>query len=264
MPLRLRILLIIAVSCLLSLLFFSIFWLASQSFILSVQLLTFYVITAGYFLFVYVPRFDPTGLTLWRLKTKHKLIALTFDDGPSLYTKEVLEIMAKYKIKATFFFLGENAQRHPDIVAQTRTMGHAIGSHGFSHHKMHRLNEAEISREFTMSAAILAPIAKVRNHALLRLPHGFKSITLMRCIRKYGYQLIAWTSGVWDSERPIPAVLVRRLQKALKPGAIILLHDGDGINPDLDRSSTVTALSEFIPFAQHSGYKFVTIPELFA
>ncbi len=219
---------------------------------------------AAYLAFVYEPRFDPTGSTLWRRRTRERVAALTFDDGPSPHTREILSVLAQHGVRATFFFLGENATRHPDLVARARAEGHAIGNHGHSHRKLHRLGPREIDGELQSAARVLGPLSELRGRALARVPHGFKSLTVLSRLRALGYQLVAWTAGVWDSDRPGAGAIVARLERALAPGAVLLLHDGDGLRPDPDRAQTVAALAAFLPAAAAAGYRFVTIPELFA
>lgn len=264
MPMRLRLILAVigaGVACVVLALAVIV---AQLSLLFLVLLLALLLAVGGYLLFVFVPRFDPTGSTLWRGPKHERLVALTFDDGPSPHTTEILALLAKYHAVATFFALGVNAERHPDLVAALHAQGHAVGNHGYSHRKMHRLGAAEIDRELLDADALLTPVAQLRGRSLVRLPHGFKSLTVLRRLRALGFQLVAWTSGVWDSDRPDVATLVARLRRALRPGAIVLLHDGDGVSPTPDRAQTVAALAQFIPLAQRAGYRFVTLAELFS
>lgn len=218
---------------------------------------------AGSLLFVFEPRFDPTGNTLWRRRTTERIAALTFDDGPSPHTAAILDTLATHHVRATFFFLGDNARRHPELVARARAAGHAIGNHGLSHRKLHRVGVADIDRELRGAEPMLGPLAQVRGKPLLRVPHGFKSPRLVRRANELGYQLVAWTAGVWDSDRPGADVIAARLRRALAPGAVLLLHDGDGCVAEPDRSQTAQALASFLDDASRRGYRLVTLPELF-
>jgi peptidoglycan/xylan/chitin deacetylase (PgdA/CDA1 family) len=220
--------------------------------------------SGAFVLFVFEPRFDPTGSTLWRRRTAERIAALTFDDGPSPHTAAILDALAAHRVRATFFFLGDNARRHPELVERARAAGHAVGSHGLSHRKLHRAGVADIDRELRDAEPLLGPLATVHGRPLLRVPHGFKSLRLVRRVNELGYQLVAWTAGVWDSDRPGADVIAARLRRALAPGAVLLLHDGDGCVADPDRAQTAQALESFLEDAARRGYRLVTLPELFA
>ncbi len=212
--------------------------------------------------FVYLPAFDPFGMTLVRVAMPGNRVALSFDDGPSAHTEAVLDLLATHQAKATFFFLGQKANARPELVARARNEGHALGNHGFSHRKLHRLNAAEIRAELEAGATAIGELATVRGRRLLRAPHGFKSLTLIKILKQQGYWLTAWSAGVWDSDCPGAEVIAKRALKVLKPGCILLLHDGAGAT-DADRSQTVVALTTILEAGKQRGYQFVTLPELF-
>ena len=229
----------------------------------SAGVVVFLVAAGAYVLYVYYPPFDPAGQTVWRGDRKGALVAITFDDGPGNDTAAILDVLARKGVAATFFFLGENAGRHPDLVARARAEGHAVGNHGTTHVKMHRLGVAAIERELRGGEGALGAIATLGGRKILRVPHGFKSITLARTARRLGYTLVAWTAGVWDSDRPGAEVIASRAAAAIGPGCILLLHDGDGTKPAADRSQTAAALPAIIDHGLQAGYRFVTIPQLF-
>ncbi|MBI5527378.1 MAG: polysaccharide deacetylase family protein [Deltaproteobacteria bacterium] len=216
-----------------------------------------------YALFVYYPKFDPTGSTAWQGGRQDRRIAITFDDGPGPDTAAILDVLKTKGVKATFFFLGANAARLPDPVRRARDEGHAVGNHGFSHAKMHRMTGGVVEREVLSAEDAIGEISTAAGRKILRAPHGFKSLTLVCTLRRLGYTLVAWTAGVWDSDRPGAAVIVKRVKAAVRPGCILLLHDGDGTRPDADRSQTAAALKEIVDFCLSGGYKFATIPEIF-
>lgn len=222
------------------------------------------ILVALYVLFVYQPKFDPTTLTRWRGPSTGGLIALTFDDGPGPDTGRILDVLKSRGVAATFFCLGENAMRHPGLVARERAEGHAVGNHGLTHAKLHRLSGGTIEKEVLGGERSLGAIAQIGGKKIIRVPHGFKSFTLVRALDRLGYTLIAWTRGVWDSDRPGAGVIAARARAALRPGCILLLHDGDGVRPDADRSQTADALPAIIDYCLKAGYKFVTIPQLFS
>lgn len=220
------------------------------------------VVAVVYEIFVYYPKFDFTGTTRWRGPRHRKRVALTFDDGPTPFTGAILDVLAAKQAPATFFFLGENAKRHPELVTRARADGHAIGNHGASHRKMHRLTRCEIEGEIKLTELLLGDITRLNGRKILRVPHGFKSLALTRVARTLGYVLVGWTAGVWDSDRPGADVIVERAAAALAPGCILLLHDGDGVSAAVDRSQTAQALPAIIDSARQRGFEFVSLAEL--
>ncbi|MFA6033514.1 MAG: polysaccharide deacetylase family protein [Myxococcota bacterium] len=235
---------------------------ANISLLLPVCLIAASACAAVYATFVFYPKFDPTGTTVWKGPLGERTLALTFDDGPSEHTASVLDALASRGVRATFFFLSENASKLPGLVDRARSEGHAIGNHGSSHMKMHTMNAGQIEREIVGCEEVLGAISSGGGRKIMRVPHGFKSIALVRTARRLGYTLVGWTSGVWDSDRPGVKAIVQRSIEAVKPGCILLLHDGDGVRPDADRSQTAEALPRIIDYCLMHGYKFVTIPQI--
>lgn len=222
------------------------------------------ILAALYALFVYHPKFDPSTFTRWRGPKTGGMVALTFDDGPGPDTGRILDVLKEKGISATFFCLGENAMRHPGLVARAKAEGHAVGNHGLTHTKLHRVSEGTIVKEVLGGERSLGGVAQIGVKKIIRVPHGFKSFTLVRTLDRLGYTLIAWTHGVWDSDRPGADIIAARAIAVLRPGGILLLHDGDGARPDADRSQTAAALPAIIDYCLKAGYKFVTIPQLFS
>jgi peptidoglycan/xylan/chitin deacetylase (PgdA/CDA1 family) len=97
-----------------------------------------------------------------------------------------------------------------------------------------------------------------------RAPHGYRGPFVSRALAPYGYQVFGWTFGVWDSERPGPERIRRRVRERLRPGAIILLHDGDGYDPEGDRWDTAEALPDIIADTRSAGYRFESLTTLVA
>lgn len=177
------------------------------------------ILTALYALFVYHPKFDPTTLTRWRGPSAGGRIALTFDDGPGPDTEKVLDVLKERGVAATFFCLGENAMRHPGLVARAKAEGHAVGNHGLTHTKLHRVSGGTIEKEVLGGERSLGGVAQIGGKKIIRVPHGFKSFTLVRMLDRLGYTLVAWTRGVWDSDRPGADVIAARARAARPRGA---------------------------------------------
>jgi peptidoglycan/xylan/chitin deacetylase (PgdA/CDA1 family) len=185
--------------------------------------------------------------------------ALTFDDGPNgEHTRAVLAALEREGVTATFFLLGAAARREPELVREIVARGHVVGSHGMSHRKLTFLSAAAVRREVDEAAAALEAAGAPRPR-LFRAPHGFRSPFLGAALAAAGQRLCAWTTGVWDTDRPGAEVIAARAQQALRPGAVLLLHDG---GRGADRAQTAAALPAIVAAARARGLRLVTLPEL--
>lgn len=199
------------------------------------------------------------GLTIYqgKLKPNNKVIALTFDDGPGpKNTAQVLEILKKNNIKATFFMVGSMVKNFPQIAKQVADDGHVIGNHTW-HHWYRRMDVATAASEINRTADIIYQTTGVKT-TLFRPPGGFLHNGLVDYAKSQKYAVMMWSDESADSQRRGKAInLTKNVLKAVKPGAIVLMHDGGG-----NRSRTVQALPEIIDHLKKQGYRFVTIPEL--
>jgi peptidoglycan/xylan/chitin deacetylase (PgdA/CDA1 family) len=191
------------------------------------------------------------------------LVALTFDDGPSVYTPQILDTLAKYDIKATFFMIGRNVESRPDIARRIVAEGHAIGNHTYTHPLWGPAEPpAMFKKELDKTAIALQRATGVRP-VYFRPPHGWRSPWMMGLARRQGYTVVTWTVSP-DDWLSINAKTIRnRVLSKSCGGAIILLHDGLEVNQDPKRIETVIALPAIIASLKERGYHFVTIPELF-
>lgn len=155
-------------------------------------------------------------------------VALTFDDGPHPETTpRLLDLLARYGAKATFFVVGERAARYPDLVRRIRDHGHALGIHGLRHRTMVLQNAREIAQDLTEAKQILDDLSG-QNVRLVRPPYGFKTVTLGRVAARLGFALVAWSCDPRDYDEPGAPVLRARLAARLRPGDIVLLHERPG------------------------------------
>ena len=187
--------------------------------------------------------------------------ALTFDDGPSAETTpRILDTLKREGVRATFFVLGKHAERYPELIERIVREGHELGNHGYDHRILAFAGPAEIHQQLQRTDRIVrtagGPPVRV-----FRAPHGFRSPFVSRTARRLGYLTCAWSAGVFDTAKPGAAVIVQRSIRALKPGAVLLLHDADGWGDD-DRSQTAEALPAIIDAARHQGLSFVTMSEI--
>jgi peptidoglycan/xylan/chitin deacetylase (PgdA/CDA1 family) len=207
-----------------------------------------------------LPAFDPLGRIRWHLPTSadDKRCALTFDDGPSPATGAVLDILAAERVPATFFVLGVNVERHPEVVRRARDEGHAVGIHGMNHEKLAAATADAIEQQVSGVTRVLERLG-VTPAPVYRTPHGYKSRGVFEVARRHGLTLWAWSRGVWDTDRPQPSVLVKRATRVARSGMVLLLHDGRGQEPQPDVQPMLTALPQIIRELKHRGFTFVRV-----
>jgi peptidoglycan/xylan/chitin deacetylase (PgdA/CDA1 family) len=188
--------------------------------------------------------------------TQHKEVALTFDDGPGPYTPDILRILVREHVPATFFEVGLEEHYFHAATAQIVARGYPIGDHTESHLPMSQLKrKAQLAQLIEDSDAIGnygAPFPR-----MFRPPYGMWDDTTLTLLRKYSMLMVLWSVDTDDYERPGVKVILQRALRGLEPGAIILLHDAGG-----DRSQTVAALPRLIKAVRKRGYKLVTVPRL--
>jgi peptidoglycan/xylan/chitin deacetylase (PgdA/CDA1 family) len=200
------------------------------------------------------------GPALGKIDSDHKVVALTFDDGPNpKATPRILDTLAEKGVRATFFVLGSHAERWPELVRRISHEGHQLGNHGYFHRKLQFKSPFYVSRDIRLGIRAIkragAPAPRY-----FRAPHGFRSPWTTPIASSYGERTVGWSLGVWDSDRPGVDEIVRRTLEGVSPGSIVLLHDGDGYNPDGDRMQTAAALPSIIDRLKDQGYEFKTLP----
>lgn len=190
------------------------------------------------------------------LASGEKVVALTFDDGPApTYTEQVLDILKREDVKATFFVIGQMFQAFPAIGQRVANEGHVLANHTWSH-RYHRHAPAAAASEIERTAAIIeAKTGQVTR--LHRPPGGVLNNGVDTYAQSKGYASIMWGTDTGDWRRPPAATIVSRVMNTIHPGDIVLMHDGGG-----DRRNTVAALSIMISQLKAKGYRFVTMPEL--
>ena len=195
---------------------------------------------------------------------EEKVVALTFDDGPDpRYTAGILDILEGKNVPATFFVVGTQAERYPEILRRCLEEGHEIGNHTYTHANLYRRNSRKIEKEISWNSAV---IEKITGQApqYFRPPRGLYDEQILAACNRLDQRLILWSVSGEDWMEPSAKHIVKRISQKIHPGAIILLHDGGGFlhNYGGDRSSTVNALAQVIDMLQQRGYRFVTISEL--
>jgi peptidoglycan/xylan/chitin deacetylase (PgdA/CDA1 family) len=178
---------------------------------------------------------------------------LTFDDGPDpLCTPQVLSLLKKHNVKATFFVIGLKARQHPELTSQMLQHGHTIGDHSLDHNtKNYFKNEAELTKWLSSSAANLEEL----NLASIgfRSPVGIKTPALNKVLADLRQPLILWSVRFFDTNRGLSLEAVKEKISSLKSGDIILLHD---THPENRRHEFLTSLEHFIVQSQELGFSF--------
>jgi peptidoglycan/xylan/chitin deacetylase (PgdA/CDA1 family) len=195
------------------------------------------------------------GPVLHRLPGGGRRVALTFDDGPDpVATPLVLDALCAYDVRATFFVLGRAAERWPDLVRRMVAEGHRVGNHGYTHRKLHRLGPAAVRRELEAGANAIERVCGAWPR-YFRAPHAFRNPWVSCIARSLGQTTVGWCLGVWDSDRPGAEVIAARVLAGIRPGSVVLLHDGDGSDLEGDRTQTAMALPDIIEglWARHYG-----------
>lgn len=198
-------------------------------------------------------RFRPSGKA-----RVERAVALTFDDGPSPdFTPRILAILERRHVPATFFTIGYLVDRFPEVVARERRAGMTVGNHTYNHPEVPpfgELPQALVEDEIALGAQSLAR-AGVRAQ-LLRTPGGSFSPATVAITEKLGERIVLWSVDPTDWRDSTTAKqIVRRVLRAVRPGSIVILHDGGG-----DRSATVAALPAIIKGIRHKGLRLVAVP----
>lgn len=199
------------------------------------------------------------GPVLSRLRDS-SAVALTFDDGPSpRATPAILEVLAREGATATFFMLGRHVEHWPQIARSVHAAGHVLANHGYHHRKLHLRGPAYTRLDVGLGAACIESAVGVRP-TLFRAPHGYRNPWLAGIARELGQRCVGWTLGVWDSDRPGADVIAQRVLDGIRGGGILLLHDGDGYDPDGDRMQTAEALPAIIRGLRERGLRLADLP----
>jgi peptidoglycan/xylan/chitin deacetylase (PgdA/CDA1 family) len=234
-------------------------WLPAVPAWAKVALLALAALSGGVLAWREIPAFDPLGRVRWRLpRRRERACAITFDDGPSASTPRVLEVLARCQVKATFFVLAANARRHPEVLRLLAARGHTVAVHGVEHKKLHRASAAAVEHELKAATAELSALG-VPPARLYRPPHGCKSMALLRVAHRLGFEVWAWSRGIWDTDRPDPEILVRRATRFACSRMVLLLHDGRGNEAQPDIEPMLAALPRILEGVRAAGFTFVTL-----
>jgi peptidoglycan/xylan/chitin deacetylase (PgdA/CDA1 family) len=183
-------------------------------------------------------------------------IALTFDDGPGPYTPEVLDVLERLHVQATFFAIGKMERYFSVSTIRELHDGDVLGDHTESH-PMLALLPAHDQREELLEQLLRIEVLGGDRPRLFRPPYGSYNATTMRELHALHLLMVLWSADTQDYRQPGVSTIVQRALEGAQPGAILLMHDGGG-----NRSQTVAALPQIITRLRARGYHLVTVPEL--
>jgi peptidoglycan/xylan/chitin deacetylase (PgdA/CDA1 family) len=181
-------------------------------------------------------------------------IALTFDDGPNPpYTFQILAILQKYDVKATFFVIGSRAAAYPALVQQESQQGNIIGNHTWMHPQLTHLSPAAVRHELQSTSNEIQEDTDALP-TVFRPPYGVFNSSVQSIAASLGLSTVLWNVDPKDWSRPGTNAIIHNVLKSVHNGSIILLHDGGG-----NRSETVAALPTIITRLAQRGFQFITI-----
>lgn len=213
-----------------------------------------YTATHGHALFSTEHLLPGDGLELARVDrsiASARIIALTVDDGPVPEDLPLLDILKQFGVKASFFQIGRNIHRNPEIAKTIIQAGHEVGNHTFAHPMMTDVSPAEQMRNFNEVNRLLADLGV--KPAWFRPPYGDFDSSVVAEARSLGMRTVLWTLDTKDWKGVDADTIARREIAGLMPGTIVLMHS--------TKTASHTALTTFIPEALRQGYRFVTISE---
>jgi peptidoglycan/xylan/chitin deacetylase (PgdA/CDA1 family) len=207
----------------------------------------------------FYPNSPVFGRVISHLRTHERIVALTFDDGPNPdATPAILDALGERGVKGSFFILGRHAERWPALVRRVAEEGHTVCNHGYYHRKLHFKSPRYVRNDLELGTRAILDACGVRP-SFFRAPHGFRSPWVTAIAASLGQRTVGWSRGVWDSARPGVEVIAERTVRAAKPGAILLLHDGDGYDPLGDRIQTARAVPLVVDRIHDAGFGFASL-----
>jgi peptidoglycan/xylan/chitin deacetylase (PgdA/CDA1 family) len=182
-----------------------------------------------------------------------KSVALTFDDGPNPgFTDRVLDVLKAKHVHATFFDVGRMAQAYPDLVKREIKEGHAVGDHSWSHPMLAHRSDSSARDELQRTRDLLRKLGATCT--VFRPPYGSYTGSTVAIASSLGMRTVVWSADPSDYRRPPVGTIVARVMSQVRPGVIILMHDGGG-----DRSNTIAAVPIIIDTLRKQGYSFDTL-----
>jgi peptidoglycan/xylan/chitin deacetylase (PgdA/CDA1 family) len=202
--------------------------------------------------------------TIYRVKTPHKQVALTFDDGPSpAWTPQILDELKKANIKATFFMIGHHVKKYPDVARRVAREGHEIGNHGYAHSVLFYYTPDELEEDIKYSELVIKEITGQAT-TCFRPPKAMITHREKDIIKAMGYRVVLWSLNSKDWVTFDHKYIVRYILRNVQNGDIILFHDSGGVfkTEGGNRSETVSTIPLLAQKLKERDFEFVTVDEL--
>lgn len=199
----------------------------------------------------------PAFAILSSSRTVHRLVALSFDDGPSVYTPAILQTLRRYRIPATFFVVGAHVVQYPSFVRAEVSAGNVVGNHTYTHMDLEWLANIGVTQQLQATQQVIWSAARVRP-IWFRPPYGAVDGRIAVDAEHLDLHTVLWSVDPRDWSQPGALIIADRVLAAVQPGSIIILHDGGG-----NREETVQALPIIIGTLLHRGYRFITLNTMF-
>ncbi|NEO06088.1 MULTISPECIES: polysaccharide deacetylase family protein [unclassified Moorena] len=197
---------------------------------------------------------------LWSGARDSPAIALTFDDGPHPhYTPKLLQVLDRYQVRASFFWLGVCVNQAPSVAREVYQQGHWLGLHGYYHQSFPFLKRDALQQSLLLTQDAIAKACQIHPDKVqdVRPPNGLFTPRTLNILHQWNYRSVMWSVVPEDWKRPGVSIIVERVLKQVQNGSLIVLHDGYYGGQDV-----VETTAELIPQLLNQGYKFVSIDQL--
>lgn len=215
---------------------------------------------ASWYYATYTVRSQWLGRTYWRGRTDTNAVALTFDDGPSPDTECILDVLREHHLSATFFMVGREVESFPGLAQRVLAEGHEVGNHSYSHPVYLFQRASETRDQVRRAQEVIAETTGVRPR-LVRPPCGVRTPAYFRATRALGLHTVQWDVAGFDWKRNSPSQIANSVLRKVRPGSIILLHDGDSSGKQ-DRKNTVEALPLIIKGLELRNLRIAPISQI--
>ena len=227
------------------------------------------ILVLAFFLIVIISLFFDEAVfvrkgAFYHSKGSDRVVALTFDDGPSpIWTPKILDELKKAKIKATFFMVGNHVEKYPEIAKRIFEEGHEIGNHTYDHHVLIYYKIDELEKEIRDTEKVIKN-ATGQTTRYFRPPKAWLTDREKKKIKDMGYEIILWSLNSKDWVTFDDKYIVRYIVRHIRPGDILLFHDSGGVftTEGGNREETVNTIPILASRLKEKGYRFVTISEL--
>ena len=204
----------------------------------------------------------PFGRNVVHLNTNQRIVALTYDDGPNPpYTDQLLDVLDKHNVKATFFLIGNRVEKYPETVNRIIAEDHQIGNHSYSHPLLGFLPPAYVQRQIERTDNLLQRFS-VTDEILFRAPVLTRFLPVAYVLAKADRTHISCNVWSWDWTTQNPNKITETVLRKTEPGSIIVLHDGKAENKEANRSGTIEATDRIITALKRDGYQFVRLSDV--